>query len=411
MTTEDLAQEHTVTYQPVVIGLPISDRRTSYDFYRQALGLAPLGELDETGIPEPLQFAANSGTRIMLIPAAVSSGPSAAARPPHPATANASLPSPRPPKPIPAPWYSVPSPSAPAWSSRPASSRGDTWARSPTPTGTCGWCGPAINTPRDACRSAGAATQNAATIAGGTVMAGTAKPVLAVAAGTPGAAAELQAALARRFGAHYQVVASARAAAALEALGWGTGPVALVLAGPNRGHLRRLRRAAHAAAGAPGRRGPGRHHLADPQLSRLPARDQRPGAGLAAVEQAIMFGAGLMDQPATGLTARAAVGQVACRAVVFATGGQLPAPACPRARRTDGRGVVLRAAVANAFIIHTSPRLPPGVPGHHVLVACGRWPQPRALAARATRCPPPARTMLPRPGERQGCHAPPVAEP
>ncbi len=35
-------------------------------------------------------------------------------------------------------------------------------------------------------------------------MAGTAKPVLAVAADTPGAAAELQAALARRLGADYQ---------------------------------------------------------------------------------------------------------------------------------------------------------------------------------------------------------------
>jgi hypothetical protein len=169
-------------------------------------------------------------------------------------------------------------------------------------------------------------------------MAGTAKPALAVAVGTPGAAAELQAALARRFGAGYQVVASASAVAALEALGPGTGPVALVLAGPGRGHLRRLRRAAHPAAGAPGRPGPGRHHLADPHLPRLPARDQRPGAGLAAIEQAIMFGAGLMAQPATGLTARAGGSQAACPAVVLATGGQLPAPACPRARRTDGRG-------------------------------------------------------------------------
>lgn len=78
MTTEDLAKEHTVTYQPAVISLPISDRRTSYDFYRQALGLAPLGELDQTGIPGPLQFAVNVGTRISSSPAAVSSGPSAA---------------------------------------------------------------------------------------------------------------------------------------------------------------------------------------------------------------------------------------------------------------------------------------------------------------------------------------------
>jgi uncharacterized protein len=82
MITEDLVKEHTVTYQPVVISLPISDRRTSYDFYRRALGLAPLGELDETGIPEPLQFAVNAGTRIMLIPRggferAIGGGPAA----------------------------------------------------------------------------------------------------------------------------------------------------------------------------------------------------------------------------------------------------------------------------------------------------------------------------------------------
>jgi uncharacterized protein len=57
-----------MTYEPVVIGLPVTDRRTSYDFYRQALSLAPLGEIDETGIPEPLQFAVNAAARVMLIP-------------------------------------------------------------------------------------------------------------------------------------------------------------------------------------------------------------------------------------------------------------------------------------------------------------------------------------------------------
>lgn len=57
-----------MTYEPVVISLPIADRRTSYDFYRQALGLEEVGEPDADGIPEPLQFAINAGVRVMLIP-------------------------------------------------------------------------------------------------------------------------------------------------------------------------------------------------------------------------------------------------------------------------------------------------------------------------------------------------------
>jgi predicted lactoylglutathione lyase len=57
-----------VTYEPVVISLPIADRRTSYDFYRQALSLEAIGEPDEAGIPEPLQFTVNAGARVMLIP-------------------------------------------------------------------------------------------------------------------------------------------------------------------------------------------------------------------------------------------------------------------------------------------------------------------------------------------------------
>jgi uncharacterized protein len=57
-----------VTYEPVVISLPIADRRTSFDFYRQALSLEAVGEPDEGGIPEPLQFEVNAGARVMLIP-------------------------------------------------------------------------------------------------------------------------------------------------------------------------------------------------------------------------------------------------------------------------------------------------------------------------------------------------------
>ena len=57
-----------MSFDPVVISLPITDRRTSYDFYRQGLALASIGEPDADGIPEPLQFTLNGGLRIMLIP-------------------------------------------------------------------------------------------------------------------------------------------------------------------------------------------------------------------------------------------------------------------------------------------------------------------------------------------------------
>jgi thioredoxin reductase (NADPH) len=66
-------------------------------------------------------------------------------------------------------------------------------------------------------------------------MAEMAKPVLAVTADNPGTAAELGAALTRRFGSDYQVVASAGAAVALEALGRAGGPVAVVIAGQRLG--------------------------------------------------------------------------------------------------------------------------------------------------------------------------------
>lgn len=53
---------------PVVVSLPVADRRTSFTFYRDGLGFAALGEPWEDGIPEPLQFALNEGVRVMLIP-------------------------------------------------------------------------------------------------------------------------------------------------------------------------------------------------------------------------------------------------------------------------------------------------------------------------------------------------------
>jgi predicted lactoylglutathione lyase len=53
---------------PLIIGLPIADRRTSFAFYRDGLGLEPFGEPADDGVPEPLQFDLNTGARIMLIP-------------------------------------------------------------------------------------------------------------------------------------------------------------------------------------------------------------------------------------------------------------------------------------------------------------------------------------------------------
>ena len=53
---------------PIVVSLPIADRRTSYAFYRDGLGFAVVGEPAEDGVPEPLQFALNEGVRLMLVP-------------------------------------------------------------------------------------------------------------------------------------------------------------------------------------------------------------------------------------------------------------------------------------------------------------------------------------------------------
>ncbi|WP_460340806.1 VOC family protein [Actinoallomurus acanthiterrae] len=53
---------------PLVIGLPIADRQRSYTFYREGLGLEPVGEPADDGVPEPLQFVINDGVRVMFIP-------------------------------------------------------------------------------------------------------------------------------------------------------------------------------------------------------------------------------------------------------------------------------------------------------------------------------------------------------
>ncbi|QIN83325.1 VOC family protein [Rubrobacter tropicus] len=48
--------------------LPTKDRRVSHAFYT-ALGFAAVGdELEDDGLPEPLQFEISAGLRVMLIP-------------------------------------------------------------------------------------------------------------------------------------------------------------------------------------------------------------------------------------------------------------------------------------------------------------------------------------------------------
>lgn len=54
--------------RPYVVALPIADRPASFAFYRDGLGLDPVGEPAEDGVPEPLQFALNDGVRLMLVP-------------------------------------------------------------------------------------------------------------------------------------------------------------------------------------------------------------------------------------------------------------------------------------------------------------------------------------------------------
>ncbi|TGG91810.1 VOC family protein [Natronospirillum operosum] len=53
--------------KPIVLSLPIADRKTAFSFYR-GLNLEPLGELGRDGLPEPLQFRVNPGLHIMLVP-------------------------------------------------------------------------------------------------------------------------------------------------------------------------------------------------------------------------------------------------------------------------------------------------------------------------------------------------------
>jgi uncharacterized protein len=53
---------------PMVVALPTEDRQRSFNFYAEGLGLEPIGEAAEDGIPEPLEFVLNQGVRLMLVP-------------------------------------------------------------------------------------------------------------------------------------------------------------------------------------------------------------------------------------------------------------------------------------------------------------------------------------------------------
>ncbi len=44
-----------MAHRPLVVSLPIADRRTSLQFYLDGLGFDPIGEPAEEGVPEPLQ--------------------------------------------------------------------------------------------------------------------------------------------------------------------------------------------------------------------------------------------------------------------------------------------------------------------------------------------------------------------
>ncbi len=57
-----------MTYEPMLISLPIADRVRARDFYRDGLGLDAIGELADDGVPEPLLLVLNPMSRLMLVP-------------------------------------------------------------------------------------------------------------------------------------------------------------------------------------------------------------------------------------------------------------------------------------------------------------------------------------------------------
>jgi uncharacterized protein len=57
-----------MTYDPLLISLPVADRVRAHAFYRDGLGLDAIGDLADDGVPEPLMFVLNPMSRLMLVP-------------------------------------------------------------------------------------------------------------------------------------------------------------------------------------------------------------------------------------------------------------------------------------------------------------------------------------------------------
>lgn len=57
-----------MSHHQFAVSLPIADRRTSFEFYREALGLHPVGDRADDGLPEPLAFSLGGGTLLVLVP-------------------------------------------------------------------------------------------------------------------------------------------------------------------------------------------------------------------------------------------------------------------------------------------------------------------------------------------------------
>jgi hypothetical protein len=57
-----------MTYDPLLVSLPVADRVRAHAFYRDGLGLDAIGEPADDGVPEPLMFVLNPMTRLMLVP-------------------------------------------------------------------------------------------------------------------------------------------------------------------------------------------------------------------------------------------------------------------------------------------------------------------------------------------------------
>ena len=57
-----------MTFEPLLVSLPVADRARAHAFYRDGLGLEAPGEPADDGVPEPLMFVLNPMARLMLVP-------------------------------------------------------------------------------------------------------------------------------------------------------------------------------------------------------------------------------------------------------------------------------------------------------------------------------------------------------